>query len=113
MVQKSLVRTLLIFFVNHYAWLYKTCEKLKDVSSTSLNSASVENSEVGKEIVDHIINIEQKSLGMNKIIVGQLNSIRYIFDFLAQHVEGNIDILTISERKLNESFPVGQFLIDG
>ena len=46
---------------------------------------------------------------MNKIIVGQLNinSIRNKFDFLAQQVKGNIDILMISETKLNESFPVG------
>ena len=52
---------------------------------------------------------------MNKIIVGQLNinSIRNKFDFLAQQVKGNIDILMISETKLDESFPVGQFLIDG
>ena len=52
---------------------------------------------------------------MNKIIVGQLNinSIRNKFDFLAQQVKGNIDILMISETKLDESFPVDQFLIDG
>ena len=52
---------------------------------------------------------------MNKIILGQLNinSIRNKFDFLAQQVKGNIDILMISETKLDESFPVGQFLIDG
>ena len=51
---------------------------------------------------------------MNKIFVGQLiiNSIRNKFDFLAQQVKGNIDILMISETKLDESFPVGQFLID-
>ena len=52
---------------------------------------------------------------MSKIIVGQLNinSIRNKFDFLAQQVKGNIDILMISETKLDESFPVGQFLING
>ena len=52
---------------------------------------------------------------MNKIIVGQLNinSIRNKFDFLAQQVKGNTDILMISEIKLDESFPVGQFMIDG
>ena len=52
---------------------------------------------------------------MNKIIVRQLNinPIRNKFDFLAQQVKGNIDILMISEKKLDESFPVGQFVIDG
>ena len=78
----------------------------------------MENSEEEKEIVDHTINTGLKSLrikNMNKIIVGQLNinSIRKKFDFLAQQVKGNIDILVISETKLDESFAVGQFSIDG
>ena len=30
-----------------------------------------------------------------------------------QQVKGNIDILIISETELDESFPVGQFLIEG
>ena len=52
---------------------------------------------------------------MNKIILAQLNInlIRNKFDFLAQQVKGNIDILMISETKLDESFPFGQFLIGG
>ena len=52
---------------------------------------------------------------MNKIVVVQLNinSIRNNLDFPAQQIKGNIDILMTSETKLNESFPVGQFLIDG
>ena len=52
---------------------------------------------------------------MNKIVVGHLNinSIRNKFDFLAHQVQGNIDILMISETKLDESFPPGQFLFDG
>ena len=35
------------------------------------------------------------------------------FDFLAYQVRGNIDILMISETKLDESFFPGQFLFDG
>ena len=48
-------------------------------------------------------------------MVGHLNinSIRSKFDFLAHQVKGNMDILMISETKLDESFPVGQFLMDG
>ena len=51
---------------------------------------------------------------MNKVVVGHLNinSIRNKFDFLAHQVQGNIDILMISETKLDESFPLGQFLLD-
>ena len=52
---------------------------------------------------------------MNKIIVGHLkiNFIRNKFDFLALEVQGNIDIFMISEKKLDESFPPGQFLLYG
>ena len=42
-----------------------------------------------------------------------INSIRSKFDFLAHQVKGNIDILMISETKLDESFPLDQFLLDG
>ena len=87
-------------------------------TSPSLNSASNEKSDNDKELVDQIGNIDLNSLrikNLNKIIVGHLNinSIRNKFDSLAHQVKGNIDILMISETKLNESFPVGQFLMDG
>ena len=52
---------------------------------------------------------------LNKLIIAHLNinSIRNKFDFLVNKIEGNVDILMISETKLDESFPTGQFLIDG
>ena len=70
------------------------------------------------KIVDHIWNKDLKSVrlkNLNKIIVGHLNinSIRNKFDFLAPQVQGIIDILMISETKLDESFPPVQFLLDG
>ena len=73
-----------------------------------------EKSEIDNEIVDHITNADLKSLrirNLNKIVVGHLNinSIRNKFDFLAHQVKGNIDILMISETKLDESFPPSQF----
>ena len=51
---------------------------------------------------------------INRLIIGQLNinSLRNKFESLVQQVSGNIDILT-SEKKLDNSFPVSQFLIDG
>ena len=42
-----------------------------------------------------------------------INSIRNKFDFLAHQVKENSDILIKSKTKLDESFPVGQFLMDG
>ena len=50
-----------------------------------------------------------------KIIIAHLNinSIRNKFDFLADIVKDNIDVLMISESKLDDSFPDSQFLIEG
>ena len=55
----------------------------------------------------------RKNLG--KIVIGHLNinSIRQKFDCLIEITAGNIDILVISETKLDESFPKGQFPIKG
>ena len=52
---------------------------------------------------------------MNKLIIGQLNInfLRNKFDCLVQQITGNVDILVILETKLDNSFPMGQFLIDG
>ena len=63
-------------------------------------------------------NIHLKSIrirNLNKIVIGHLNinSLRNKFDFLVTQVKGYIDILMISETKPDESFPIGQFLIDG
>ena len=51
----------------------------------------------------------------NKLVIGHLNinSIRYKFECLCDIVANNIDILLISETKLNDSFPNGQFLMNG
>ena len=51
----------------------------------------------------------------NKIMIGHLNinSIRSKFEFLKDLIGNNIDVLLISETKLNDSFPPGQFMIDG
>ena len=63
-------------------------------------------------------NIHLKSIcirNLYKIVIGYLNinSLRNKFDFLVTQVKGYIDILMISETKLDESFSIGQFLIDG
>ena len=52
---------------------------------------------------------------INKLIIGQLNinSPRNKFDCLVQQITGNVDILMVTETKLDSCFPVGQFLIDG
>ena len=52
---------------------------------------------------------------MRKIVVGQINinSIRNKFDNLMAAVAGNIDILLITETKIDSIFPVNQFYING
>ena len=52
---------------------------------------------------------------LNKLVVAHLNinSLRLKFDGLAQKITGNVDILMISQTKLDNSFPESQFLIEG
>ena len=42
-----------------------------------------------------------------------INSLRNKFDQLTEMVKGFVDIFLISESKLHDSFPEGQFIIDG
>ena len=52
---------------------------------------------------------------MHQIVVRQINinSIRNKFDPLMAVVAGNIDILLITETKINSTFPVNQFYLNG
>ena len=42
-----------------------------------------------------------------------INSIRNKFEMLSDQIKGNIDVLLVSETKIDDSFPIGNFLIDG
>ena len=50
----------------------------------------------------------------NKLILAHLNinSLRNKFEFLISLIDDNIDILMISETKLDQSFPTNQFMIN-
>ena len=52
---------------------------------------------------------------LNRVIFAQLNinSIRNKFDVLSTEVHGNVDILLITETKIDQSFPTRQFLMAG
>ena len=56
-----------------------------------------------------------RSNNIDKIIISHLNinSIRNKFDHLVDLIMGNIDILLISETKIDDSFPSNQFHIKG
>ena len=52
---------------------------------------------------------------MNRLVISHLNtkSLRNKFDSLKLLVKDSFDVLMISETKLDETFPEGQFPIDG
>ena len=52
---------------------------------------------------------------MKNVIIGQLNinSLRNKFFDLVELIPGNLDILVITETKLNDTFPEKQFVISG
>ena len=52
---------------------------------------------------------------LNKLTITHLNvnSLRNKPEFLKEQIQDNIDILTISETKIDASFPIGQFLLNG
>ena len=72
-----------------------------------------------KNNVDKInINAELRSLrvkNLNKLITGHLNinSVRNKFELLAYQIKDNKDILIISQRRFDESFPTIQFFMNG
>ena len=51
---------------------------------------------------------------INKLAFGHLNidSIWNKLELMSEQVKGNINVLMISETKANDSFPIGNFLID-
>ena len=123
-------------FLNYIATLFKLYESESPVGkdslygSVSLNQSDNETTESDSSTLSSSnLNVEPryfgdelKSLRINnirRVIIGQINinSIRSKFDDLVRGVRGNIDILMISETKLDASFhasfPTSQFLIHG
>ena len=43
----------------------------------------------------------------------KISSIRHEFEMLSKSIEGNLDIIIISETKLDSTFPSNQFTIEG
>ena len=65
------------------------------------------------EPINELRQIRQKS--SNRLIFAQLNinAIKNKFDSLVELIKENVDILLISETKIDSSFPTAQFLING
>ena len=62
---------------------------------------------------DNLKKLRQKNL--NRIIIAHINinSVRNKFELIKDSIKDNIDIFMISETKRDDSFPLGQFLIEG
>ena len=84
----------------------ENCVKSRDVPSTPAQSQKV-------YIHQELSRLRIKKL--KKLIIGQLkiNSLRNKFDLLTFQIKDNIDILMITETKLNGSFAIAQFFING
>ena len=52
---------------------------------------------------------------INRLMIGHINinSIRNKFEMLSNSIKGHLDILMISETKLDSTFPSNQFTIEG
>ena len=57
--------------------------------------------------------IRQRNIGKIIVVRLNINPLRNKFDSLIDQITGRIDILMVSETKLDESFPIGQFVIEG
>ena len=56
-----------------------------------------------------------RSHNSNELIFAHINinSSRNKFEFLSTQVKGNIDVLMVSETKIDDSFSVGNLVIEG
>ena len=80
---------------------------LSDNQSVSSVEVSISNSNENLKMI--------RLKNANRLIIAQINinSLRNKFDFLVQMMSNNIDILLISETKIDSSFPNAQFYIEG
>ena len=90
--------------------------KISNCNSSEFYSEENESSDLSKtkDICLNVLTSLRKD-NVDRLIFAHLNinSIRNKFDNLSQLIRGKIDVLLISETKIDDSFPKGQFLIDG
>ena len=87
-------------------------ESIRESSLTDQESISMPDS-ITENALDELKKIRIKNV--NNVTIGTLNinSIATKFEQLREIVGKNLDILTIQETKLDSSFPVQQFILDG
>ena len=84
-------------------------------STENYLSANCNYTELNDDTSDLDVLKDLRCKNLSRILIGHLNinSLKNKFETLVSSIEFNLDILMISETKLDESFPVSQFLIPG
>ena len=96
----------LIFIITIFLFYAIFDMKTDDIKTTYLDD---------KDITPYAFLKKLRLENINRLIIGHLNinSVRNKFDLLADMIRGNIDILLLTESKIDASFPKSQFLIQG
>ena len=92
----------------------RSCSKTIEKPNYEISLAEGENEANTEENnLSELKSIRNKNI--NRVIIAHLNinSIRNKIDMLTNNVSGNIDILMLSETKIDNSFPTQQFKING
>ena len=95
--QVSLKRTSLLSVIKQRIYLTTILRAKRDKKSQNINVKSLREENSDRPIFVQI----------------NINSIRNKFQFLASQVINNVDVLLVSETKLDDSFPTAQFLLNG
>ena len=89
-----------------------------DYIDSNCNEVNFNECESKIDLLDHLSDVaserslkETRSKNLNQIVPAHLNinSLRKKFNILTDQVTGNVDVMVISETKLNDSFPASQF----
>ena len=100
-----------------YLWVINNTDNvIKIKQAFTVEELNSDKTNVGQKVTDG--DRVLKSLhcnNLNKLVFADLNinSIRNKFELLSEQVRGNVDVLMISETKIDDSFPIGNFLIHG
>ena len=92
---------------------FDSSDEVKHNNSIDYNNNVVSNEKVIGKDSDFLRILRMKNV--NRLIIGNLNinSISNKFDQLKLFVQGKVDILVVTEPKLDSTFPISQFVIDG
>ena len=84
-----------------------------NVNAQPFLPATLNNVSEDEDVYPVLSNLRIKNI--NKILIAHLNinSLRYKFDMLSDIITGKIDIILISETKLDNTFPLSNFKIHG